>query len=75
MLHSKEDNLSKLNEEMNYLSFNSKKYKQEADRSLQDAVTYQQILRKLEKDLNDSLAKNDKLEKELSVIKQQIFKK
>jgi chromosome segregation ATPase len=74
-LRNKEDSLAKLMEEMNYVTFNTKRFKQEADKSLQDAVTYQQILRKMEKDLSESQTKTEKLEKELSIIKQQMFKK
>jgi hypothetical protein len=75
ILKSKEEMLSKMTEEVNYLTFNAKKYKQEADRSLQDAIAYQQIVRKMEKDMAECQHKKEKIENELIIIKQQIFKK
>ena len=52
LLKKQEDNINKMNEDFGYLSFNAKKSKQEADRAIQDALTYQQIVRKLESELN-----------------------
>jgi hypothetical protein len=74
LLKNKEDLIIKMNEEISYLTFNTKKLKSDSDRALQDAIVYQQITRKMEKDLAECQVKKEKLEKELNIIKQQIYK-
>jgi hypothetical protein len=74
-LHEKEDSLAKLTEEMNYLSFNSKKSQVDKERYLKDALDYQNTFRRLESDLKETHMKNEKLENELNVLKQQMFRK
>jgi hypothetical protein len=74
LLKNKEDLIIKMNEEISYLTFNTKKFKSDSDRALQDAIVYQQITRKMEKDLAECQVKKEKLEKELNIIKQQIYK-
>lgn len=72
LLKRQDETINKLNEEINYINFNAKKIKSEADRAREDSVTYQQIVRKLEKELSDAVTKKDKIENELNIIKQQL---
>jgi hypothetical protein len=74
IISNKEETISKMNQEMNYLTYNAKTSKQNADKSLQDALTYQQIVRKMEKEITESEHKREKVENELNIIKQQLFK-
>jgi len=71
LLKRQEDNINKLNEDFWYLSFNAKKYKQEADKAIQDIISYQLIVRKIEKELVDTQNKKEKINHELNIIKQQ----
>lgn len=73
-LKNKDECLKKLSEEFNYLNFNAKKLKQESDKNLQDAIAYQQIVRKMEKDLAECQIKKEKIENELKIIKANIMK-
>ncbi len=69
LLKNKDECLNKLSEEFNYLNFNAKKLKQESDKNLQDAIAYQQIVRKMEKELAETQIKKEKFENELKIIK------
>jgi hypothetical protein len=69
ILKNKEEIIIKLSDEFNYLNFNAKKLKTEADRNLQDAVAYQKILRKMEKELADCQLKKEKIENENKIMK------
>ena len=76
ILRNRDETVNKLTEEINYLNFNTKKLKQDADRSIQDAVIYQQIVRKIEKDLKESENRREKVENELKIIREHMgFKK
>ena len=44
--------LWKLNNDINYLAFNTKKYKSDAEKALNDALAYQEIVKTLEEQLN-----------------------
>jgi hypothetical protein len=72
LLKNREETINKLTEEISYLSFNTKKLKQDAERGLQDAIAYQQIVRKMEKELAENQIKREKVENELMIIKQQL---
>lgn len=72
ILKNKEEIFNKMSEEINYLNFYSKKLKQEAEISIQDAIAYQQIVRKIEKDLKESQMRREKVENELVIIKKQL---
>jgi chromosome segregation ATPase len=72
LLKRQDETINKMNEDMNYINFNAKKCKSEADRAREDSVTYQQIVRKLEKDLSEAVTKKEKVENELNIIKQQL---
>jgi hypothetical protein len=72
ILKKQDETISKLNEDMNYFNFNANKSKKEADRAMQDSLTYQQIVRKLEKDFSEVNLKKEKLENELMIIKQNL---
>jgi len=74
LLRNKDECLNKLSEEFNYLNFNAKKLKQESDKNLQDAIAYQQIVRKMEKELAESQIKKEKYENELRIIKANLMK-
>lgn len=74
LLKNKDDCLNKLSEEFNYISFNAKKLKQESDKNLQDAIAYQQIVRKMEKELAECQIKKEKFENELKIIKANLMK-
>ena len=51
IINAKEKEIQKLNDDVSYYAFNAKKAKQDAEKSIQDAITYQKIVRKMEKDL------------------------
>lgn len=74
LLKNKEEVISKLSDEFNYLNFNAKKLKNEADRNLQDAVAYQQILRKMEKELAECQYKKEKAENEIKIMKANLMR-
>lgn len=73
LLRNKEECLNKFSEEFNYLNFNTKKLKQESDKNLQDAIAYQQIVRKMEKELAECQIKKEKIENELKIIKNNLM--
>jgi len=74
LLKNKDECLNKLSEEFNYLNFNAKKLKQESDKNLQDAIAYQQIVRKMEKELAECQIKKEKFENELRIMKANLMK-
>jgi chromosome segregation ATPase len=74
VMRNKEETIAKLTQDLNYLSISAKKSKQEAERAIQDALGFQQIVRKIEKELNDVQIKKDKAENELNMFKQQFLK-
>lgn len=51
ILNAKEKEIQKLNDDISYYAFNAKKAKQDAEKSIQDAIAYQKIVRKMEKDI------------------------
>jgi hypothetical protein len=74
IMRNKEETIAKLTQDLNYLSISAKKSKQEAERAIQDALGFQQIVRKIEKELNDVQIKKEKAENELNMFKQQFLK-
>ena len=74
ILRNKDENTNKLIQDLNFLSVSAKKSKQEAERAIQDALAFQQIVRKIEKELNDTQLRKEKAENELNLIKQQFSK-
>lgn len=75
LLKNKDSQIVAMTEEIGYLTFNSKKLKSDGDRLLQDAIAYQQITRKMEKELADYQIKKETAEQELLFVKQQLYKK
>jgi chromosome segregation ATPase len=73
LIKNKDESISKLTQDINYIAITAKKSKQEAERAIQDALGFQQIVRKIEKELNDVIGKKEKVENELNLIKQQSF--
>ena len=73
LIKNKDESISKLTQDINYIAITAKKSKQEAERAIQDALGFQQIVRKIEKELNDVIGKKEKAENELNLIKQQSF--
>jgi len=71
ILKNKEEMLSKQGEDINYLTFNLKKSKQDGEKAINDAIAFQQIVRKMENKLAESEIRKEKLEQELKIIKQQ----
>jgi len=53
LIKNKDQNIAKLSEENKYLAYNYKSAKVDLDKSYQDIIAYQQILRKMEKDIED----------------------
>ena len=51
IITSKEKDIQKYTNDVNYYAFNLKKAKQDAERAMQDTITYQQIVRKMEAQL------------------------
>ena len=51
ILNAKDKEIQKLNDDISYYAFNAKKAKQDAEKSIQDAIAYQKIVRKMEKDI------------------------
>ena len=72
LLKKQDETISKLNQDMDYVNFNARKSKQDSDRAVQDALNYQQIVRKLEKDLYDTQRRNERVEGELRIIKEKL---
>lgn len=75
ILRNKDESISKYSQDLNYLANTAKKSKQDAERAIQDALAFQQIVRKIEKELNDVTCKKDKAENELNIMRQHQYMK
>ena len=53
LLKNNQQQIDKLNKEVSYYTYNINKYKSDAEKALQDAVEYQQIVSALQSQLNE----------------------
>jgi len=72
IIKNKEEIVTKQSEDINYLSFNLKKIKQDEEKAVNNAIAFQQIVRKMEKNLAECEIKKEKAEQDLKNLKQQL---
>lgn len=74
LIRTKDETINKLTQDLGYLSLTAKKSKTEAERAISDAMAFQQIVRKMEKELLDMQSKKEKAENDLNIFRQQLTK-